>query len=377
MKELREKCSVLKLLRWLLELLAMTALYFILHTGGIKKYVILLGAGLVLGFLGRKKLRSLEAILCVTLPVITYVLVGGLSTLWNANPQMTSVRDLIFWIVPAVFCSSLYIFWGNDMARLVDFQFIGSCIAYVYHYRYWLLWYGTAEDTFAFVFGAFAVYYIYKKRWIFVPVAVTLMYFADKKIAFLATAAAAAVLFLLWIFKKSKHLAMTLWSLGITGIFYYVYLIRSGVLKHLCYSMGIIGNGRMTMYDRFRELYDFSPFFFGKGLGNISNILNCWSINTYDHLHNDLLKFYIELGFLGLLVFLASYGVSFYLAEKKFGKDGMCGLLAMAVYSMILFMTDNVSVYILYLVPLYSISFAMILPKSREPSCRKEETMIK
>lgn len=368
MKELREKCNVPKLFRWTLELLAMIALYFILHTGGIKKYVILLGAGLVLGFFGRKKLRSLEAIFCVDFPVIIYVLVGGFSTLLNRNPQITSVKDLIFWIVPIVFCSCLYIFFGNDMARLVDFQFIGSCIAYVYHYRYWLLWYGTAEDTFAFVFGAFAVYYIYKKRWIFVPAALVLMYFADKKIAFLATAASAAVLLLVCVFKKSKNLAMTIWSLCITGIFYYVYLIRSGILKHLCYNMGIIGNGRMTMYDRFRELYDFSPLFFGKGLGNISNILNCWSITTYDHLHNDLLKFYIELGFIGLLVFLASYGVTFYLVEKKFGKDGMCGLLAMAIYSMILFMTDNVSVYILYLVPLYSISFAIILPKSKEAS---------
>ena len=63
---------------------------------------------------------------------------------------------------------------------------------------------------------------------------------------------------------------------------------------------------------------------------------------------------------------MISYGVTFYLAEKRFGKSQMCGLLAMTVHSMVLFMTDNVSVYVLYLVPVYSICFAMIVSKEKQ-----------
>lgn len=366
MKDLKEKFTVPNILRWCIELILMTILYFILHSGGMKKYVLLIAVSVILFFLGRKKKWPAEAVICVTLPIVSYLLLGGLSTFLNANPQMTSVKDMLFWIVPIFFACALYVYFGKDMERIVDFQFIGSCVAYLYRYRRWIQWYGKAEDSFAFVFGAFAIYYVYKKRWFAVLMAMFLMYFADKKIAFLAVAAAVAVLFLLWIFKKGKILAMTIWSLGISGIFYYIYAIHSGVLKNLCYNMGIIGNGRMTMYDRFREIYEFSPFFFGNGLGNIANILDCWAIPTYDHLHNDLLKFYFELGFLGFLIFMISYGVTFYLAEKRFGKSQMCGLLAMTVHSMVLFMTDNVSVYILYLVPVYSICFAMLVSEEKE-----------
>ena len=372
MNELKRKLTAQNLVRWSIELVLMTILYFLLHSGGMKKYILLLVASGVLFFLGRKKKWPIEAVICVALPVFVYLLMGGISTLLSANPQMTSVKEVLFWIVPMIFTSALYVFFGNDMNRIIDFQFVGSCVTYLYSYRLWLQWYGKAEDSFAFVFGAFAIYYVYKKRWLFVPVSVILMYLADKKIAFLAVVAAVAVMLLLWLFKKSKILALTIWSLGVSGIFYYIYAIHSGVLKHLCYSMGIIGHGRMTMYDRFRAMYEFSPFFFGNGLGNIANILDCWAIPTYDHLHNDLLKFYFELGFIGFLIFMVSYGVTFYVAEKKFGKSQMCGLLAMAVHSMILFMTDNVSVYILYLVPVYSICFAMIVSEEKQSTCLRK-----
>ena len=366
------------ILRWSIELFSMVLLYFLMHSGGMKKYVLLLAVSGILLFLGKKNRWSGEAAVCALLPSVTYMLTGGLVTLLNADPQMISVKDLLFWIVPLVFAVSLYIFFGKNMERIVDFQFLGSCVAYVYGYRYWLMWYGKAEDSFAFVFGAFAIYFFYKKKWLYIPVAVILMYFADKKIAFLAMAVSMFLLIILWIGKKSMALALTLWNLGIAGIFYYVYAIQSGILKHICYSMGIIGNGRMTMYDRFQDLYKVSPFFLGKGLGNIENILACWAIPTYDHLHNDLMKFYIELGFWGFLFFLLSYGITFYLAGRKFGKKSMCGLLAMAVHSMILFMTDNVSIYILYMVPVYSICFAMIVSDQKQgQACAEEKAVLK
>ena len=107
-------------------------------------------------------------------------------------------------------------------------------------------------------------------------------------------------------------------------------------------------------------MYEFSPFFFGNGLGNIKNILDCWAIPTYDHLHNDLLKFYIELGFLGLLLLLLGFAICFFRVGRKIGKPQMTFLLVMAVYSIVLFATDNVSIYILYLIPMYSMCFAVL-----------------
>ena len=59
-----------------------------------------------------------------------------------------------------------------------------------------------------------------------------------------------------------------------------------------------------------------------------------------------------------------------YVAEKKFGESKMSFLLVLSVYTMVMFMTDNVSIYMLYLVPLYSTFFAVLASK-RENAVEK------
>ena len=78
----------------------------------------------------------------------------------------------------------------------------------------------------------------------------------------------------------------------------------------------------------------------------------------------------MELGFIGFFVYLLGFGVMFYLTEKKFGESKMSFLLVLSVYTMVMFMTDNVSIYMLYLVPLYSTFFAVLAPK-RENTIEK------
>ena len=83
-------------------------------------------------------------------------------------------------------------------------------------------------------------------------------------------------------------------------------------------------------------------------------------MERFANLHNDLLKFYIELGFIGFLIYLASFGAAFYFVDKYFSKLQTCFFFAIYVYTMVLFATDNVRIYMIYMIPIYSTLFAVL-----------------
>jgi hypothetical protein len=119
-------------------------------------------------------------------------------------------------------------------------------------------------------------------------------------------------------------------------------------------------NGRLKIYDRIMTEFEFSLGYMGRGLGVIENLLEHWNIPTFANLHNDLMKFYIEIGFWGLLIYLLSYYVMFYLTEKIAGESAMMYLLGILSYTFVLFATDNVSIYLVYLIPFYTTIFAVL-----------------
>ena len=114
------------------------------------------------------------------------------------------------------------------------------------------------------------------------------------------------------------------------------------------------------MFGRTVEWFGENFFAAGHGLGIVEKLLSAWNIEKFSNLHNDLLKFHIELGFVGLLLYFISFSIMFYLIGKRFGRRKMSLFISMATYTMILFATDNVSIYIIFLIPLYSIYFAAL-----------------
>ena len=131
------------------------------------------------------------------------------------------------------------------------------------------------------------------------------------------------------------------------------------------------------MYTQLIDWFDKKILLVGKGIGVVETLLEAWNIRTFANLHNDLLKFYVELGIIGLLIFLLSYGVVFYIVGHKFGVEKMCMVLSMSLYSIALFATDNVSIYVLYLMPYYSILFAVLSQKTEDEVEKKDRKCLK
>ena len=352
-----------RILKFLPEALIFLAVFISCDMPGMKKYLLIAGLSLILLFLSRKKRWSADALCCVALPAAVYLFLGTFQTMICGNVYSSAIKIVVFWVIPLIFAFALYLFYGNDMKRITDMEFLCACMAYtVINWRF-LVKTWNVESTFAFVFGAFFIYYVYQKRWTFCGLSALFIYFSDKRIVVMAILPAVAILGILWLFRQDRRLAAIFWGLLMAAVGGYVWLIRSGALQYFCRGIGINTNGRVKMYSQITEWFDELPLLFGNGIGVVEKLLEAWKIPAFANLHNDLLKFYIELGAIGLLIFLLSYGIVFFWVEKKFGKEKMSLFLALAVYTMLLYATDNVSIYILYLIPVYSILFTVLLPE--------------
>lgn len=349
-----------------------TALLFIVFVscdmGGMKKYIIVLVLSFFLFFLGRKKKWDGKALICVALPAITYLILGCSNAILTANIYENSIKIFMFWLIPLIFSLALNMFYGKDMSHLVDVEFLSCVLAYVSINARFLIKFFNAESTFAFASGAFFIYYVYKKKWGFCAISALMMYLTEKRIVILAVVISLSVMGVMWLFQKDKKLAVIIWGFVTSIICGYLWLICSGKFLYYCQGIGINTNGRAKMYEQMVEWFEEPVVLIGRGIGIVEELLSAWNFKVFANLHNDLLKFYFELGIVGLLVFLLSYGVVLFLSEKLYGKDKMCVVLSVFVYSMVLYATDNVSIYILYLIPYYSILFAII-------SSEKEKTI--
>lgn len=345
----------------ILELVFMTILYAMLdNVAGIKKYAVILALCMVFFVLGRKKKWSVEALFCIALPVISYVLLGSLGALVGTNSQISTVKVILYVLVPLILAFSMYVYYGKDMKHIVDMHFFGSILGYALFDAPYFAKIFQWESIYAFTFGIFVIYYAYQKKWVFCALAGLFVWFTEKRIAFLAVIVTLLLMGTLWLFRENKKLVFGFWG-AVTGVVYlYLYLIYSGTMSAFCWGANINTNGRVEMYERVANEVKFSLGYLGKGLGTVENLLEHWNVSTYVNLHNDLLKFYIELGFIGLLVYLLSYIIMFYVTEKRFGKSKMCFLFGISAYTMLLFTTDNVSIYMLYLIPMYSTLFAVM-----------------
>lgn len=360
MEKLKNMFSV----KCLLEIVLITILYRSFEIAGIKKYAVAILFCLILLWASRKKQWSMN-VLCVGLPAVIYIVFGSMAGTFYGTYQIDTVKIILYTALSFMMALSLYIYYEKDLKRIMDIQFFGCCIVYLsLTIVYMVTRLARVESTFAFVFGIFTIYYAYQKRWWMLTLSVIFMYLADKRIVLLAIAVSLVVLLILWFFRYNKKLVYAIWGGVMAFVFLYLYLIVSGTLEAFCWGANINTNGRVEMFGRMAN--EFSSRIFGNGLGVVENLLSCWDITVFANLHNDLLKFYIELGVLGLAIYLTSYLVMFYFVGKNYGNAKMSFILAISIYTVLLFATDNVSIYVMYLFPMYSVFFAVLSEQRTE-----------
>ena len=112
-----------------------------------------------------------------------------------------------------------------------------------------------------------------------------------------------------WLKEKTRLRLLKVGSVIMVFVaFGYVYSIKSGVLETTLQMLGIDANFRFNFWDHFSTRYSLSPLFFGYGISYPHRILHHeWSqiqdLNTAANIHNDVLGFYLGLGFCGFVAY--------------------------------------------------------------------------
>ena len=174
-------------------------------------------------------------------------------------------------------------------------------------------------------------------------------------------------LFALFVHKKGLS-KFNIKVVGVIGTFLcvaYVFLLYDGTILTYMNSHGINVMGRDAIYEYFLRRTGFSFKNLGWGLGSVSKLLENMSKSEVGNmasargLHNDVLKMYIECGFIGSLIWL-TYNWLYVPINifKKVGKKQATLYIALTIFAFITYLTDNTENYFAFQVILLLLPIA-------------------
>jgi hypothetical protein len=218
----------------------------------------------------------------------------------------------------------------------------------------------------AFCLGAYLIYMLLKPKkdivfFILLGLVIFCFLTAFKRIGIIAIAVALAFGWLLKFvakFKKDTAMRLTvIFSVILVGLLTgYIAIIKLDVFS-LLEKAGIDTSGRVTIYNAVDKFYEFSPEFLGNGIGFLTYQLSTNMKVGVSSVHNDFLQYFIDLGFWGYILWLASMTL---VRVCYFGSEGKVenGIIALAlsIYLVIVSSTDNTMNY-----PLLTTVLAIIM----------------
>lgn len=337
-------------------------LFLLLSKDGMLKYFFVVGIAGMLFACMSKRIKHIEK-LYFFLPWLFYIFVGWGFCVVQDSVNINSFKQTIFYLIPIMLAFVVSSCFKKYLRDFVDMQFIAILLVFLGRGIRNYTQSDLMESQYAFIFGVYLLYYFWNKRYFSSAMSATALYLANKRIALLATILTVCYLLFLKLLKKEKlklfilHISNIL-ILG--GVFAYIYIIKSGIMGNVVAKYKINTMGRANVYGMISESYSFSLKYLGKGIGSVQVLVRELGLSTYQLLHNDILSFYIELGFVGFLIFWIVYCAIFYDLLKKLSTETMIITLGLFVFTVIVFMTDNISIYINYFYPFYVIIFSLL-----------------
>lgn len=294
------------------------------------------------------------------------------------KPGLTRLFYTVINITVAMCAAYIY---GKDC---IEFAFLGSII---YHFKMIAIAAGRAglsnilpdvigtimgEDTGVFMgtlevneptfcVGIFFLFFLFcdkemfgKRKYLYLILSILFLITGFKRNICGAVAAAVVIGYCMQMAqKKNKDLHVAIF-VGISAIIccvFYVYLIKSSIFVNLAMKYGINLMSREGLYEFIGDQYDFSLIFKGRGFGFVEEYLVYvktlglkYAGSSLEHIHNDLLLYYIEEGFWGYLGWLLINCIWYPILCYKYGNSKLCLLYTIInAYNLITFTTDNMS----------------------------------
>lgn len=209
-----------------------------------------------------------------------------------------------------------------------------------------------------FVFACLLIYYLLKspkkdKKKILLCSIFLVMGF--KRILIAALLVALICSFVLTKFKNNKAINNIYFIIFIVILlisYGWVYIVKSGFLNEFSEKYSIDFMSRLIIYDTISYEYKFDIFYFGKGLGFTSKWmqLNAGAMKIHSNigLHSDILKKYIEYGFIVFGIYI--YSKSYFITKKISNISVKNSIIYMTIFILteICWLTDNLAEYFTY-----------------------------
>ena len=207
-----------------------------------------------------------------------------------------------------------------------------------------------------YVFGFLSVYYLYK--WIIskdrvlpqMLLSIVLLLLGVKRIANFALILILAFLLLIKFLKNDERRYRFTCVLAVITVLIpllYVFAIKSGGLRLAFEHFGIEDSFRFNFWNHISSEYEFSVGFLGKGISYSQRFMwNEWSnikdLSAATNLHNDILSYYIGLGFIGFVGFFGLFFVGqTVLLKRWFSVKSALFAFALSSYYFVIMATSN------------------------------------
>lgn len=342
-------------------------LIYLIKSGGDSRYVILLGLFFIMMInsiiKNSSEVKIDKILILLLLPVFFYFIYTLVISLLSSTYEnyINFFKQLVFMATPILGAYGLVNITNNKNLDITKVMFWCVLVVFIFDnlWRIDNLFYPESdlfEGTEAFIFGIFLMYFIYKGNKGLAILSFILMYLGNKRIALFSTIVLSVASIIIKIMdKKGKKIKLNFIYLTVMVLsLIYIYMIYIGKIEDLFNYLNMHMMGRDKAYIFIKNYYDFKFDFYGRGMGYVEYVLMNINMNGFNNLHSDILKIYVELGTVGYVVYMILYKIIYKYIYRINHKVGNLYLL-LNIFTIINMFTDNIMIYVYYLLPLYTI----------------------
>ncbi len=309
---------------------------------------------------------------------------------WVIGKEIDIINQItvfLYWIIPICQMQSAIYLLGK---KAIDYTFFATIANYliciisylclykldgiIHFFNYIKVGVSPLEiHELIFVMGLFFIYYCFfedkneKYHKIKISLSIICLFLGMKRIEIAALAIVSIIYKIIQLLKKNKQQIIVMKTISIICIIIsiiYLAIVQNGTLNMLSEKYDINFKSRLEAYNYFKEDYELSFSYKGKGLGYVMDKLSQAdsSLHGIGDLHNDVLKLYIELGAIIWIIYFINFALlQTNRIQKQYGDKVTKLYFVFMLFTYILYYTDNVNRYLNYILVFTMIPYVYFL----------------
>jgi len=299
--------------------------------------------------------------------------------------QTSNVGDITQSFIRAIQIAAVFIIAYNAVKKFgkksLDILLVAGCISYAtvilrFISEEWdvsrLESHGFIEVTgLLFIYYFLSESYTIRQKLVRCLLCATILLLGGKRVAWVGIAWSLFVYFLFFKIKERKdRIIKIIMIVYFAAAFIYLILIKSGYFALILARLGVTDNMRLSFWNFFRDSYELSPFYLGRGIQYTDNRMILSStkgalrITNNVGIHNDILRTYIGWGCIPFLYYYYNlFVLNLKKIKRKFSNANIWLYFAIVSYCFVNYMVDYMITYIPFNMCLFTIGLLINIEK--------------